>query len=155
MKVSLISVGGKMPRWVDEAYGEYAKRLPKEIQPKLIDLPLANRNKNSNTEKLRQDEGKQILAAIPKGAKLIALDVLGRSLSTYDLKNKVERWQMDGDHVCIVIGGPDGLSQECLQTAHEKWSLSAMTMPHPLVRVFLIEQLYRAWSITQNHPYHK
>ncbi|MFL0800744.1 MAG: 23S rRNA (pseudouridine(1915)-N(3))-methyltransferase RlmH [Agarilytica sp.] len=155
MKISLISVGGKMPSWVSEGYQEYAKRLPKELNPQLIDLPLANRNKNSNIEKLKADEGKQILAALPKGARMIALDVKGKSLSTEGLTEKLKDWQMNGEDASIVIGGPDGLSKDCLQQAHERWSLSALTLPHPLVRVVLIEQLYRAWSITQNHPYHK
>ncbi len=155
MKVSLISVGGKMPQWVNDGYREYAKRLPKELHPQLIDLPLANRGKNANTEKLKTEEGEQILAALPKGARMIALDVKGKALSTHDLTRKIEQWQMDGTDVSIVIGGPDGIAAECLARADERWSLSAMTMPHPLVRVFLIEQLYRAWTITQNHPYHK
>ncbi|MFL0803733.1 MAG: 23S rRNA (pseudouridine(1915)-N(3))-methyltransferase RlmH [Agarilytica sp.] len=155
MKISLISVGGKMPSWVSEGYQEYAKRLPRELSPQLIDLPLANRNKNSNIEKLKLEEGKQILAALPKGVRMIALDVKGKSLSTEGLTEKLKDWQMNGQDVSIVIGGPDGLSNACLQKAHERWSLSALTLPHPLVRVVLIEQLYRAWSITQNHPYHK
>ncbi len=155
MKISLISVGGKMPGWISEGYNEYAKRLPKEINPKMIDLPLANRNKNSNTEKLKADEGKQILAALPKGSIMVALDVEGKALSTQGLTQKIQNWQMQGTHVSLVIGGPDGLSKECLKHASELWSLSALTMPHPLVRVVLIEQLYRAWTITQNHPYHK
>lgn len=155
MKISLISVGGKMPSWISEGYNEYAKRIPKELNPKLIDLPLANRSKNSNIEKLKHDEGKQILAALPKVTTMIALDVKGKALSTMDLTKKIQHWQMQGSHVSLVIGGPDGLSKECLKHADELWSLSALTMPHPLVRVVLIEQLYRAWTITQNHPYHK
>ncbi len=155
MKISLISVGGKMPSWVIEGYQAYAKRLPRELNPQLIDLPLANRNKNSNIDKLKSDEGKQILAALPKGVRMVALDVKGKSLSTEGLTEKLKDWQMNGQDVSIVIGGPDGLSNDCLQQAHERWSLSALTLPHPLVRVVLIEQLYRAWSITQNHPYHK
>ncbi len=155
MKISLISVGGKMPSWVSDGYQEYAKRLPRELNPQLVDLPLANRNKNSNIEKLKVDEGKQILAALPKSARMVALDVKGKPLSTEGLTEKLKDWQMNGQDVSIVIGGPDGLSHDCLQKAHERWSLSALTLPHPLVRVVLIEQLYRAWSITQNHPYHK
>ncbi len=144
-----------MPSWVSQGYSEYSKRLPKEVNPHLIDLPLASRNKNSNVEKLKSDEGKQILSACPKGARIIALDVKGKPLSTLGLTSKMREWQMDGTHACLLIGGPDGLSQECLSHSSERWSLSELTLPHPLVRVVLIEQLYRAWTITQNHPYHK
>lgn len=144
-----------MPGWVNEAYAEYAKRLPNEVNPNLVDLPLAHRSKNSNVEKLKEEEGKQILAACPKGAYLVALDVKGKPLSTMSLTDKLRRWQMEGTHACLIVGGPDGLSKSCLSQANERWSLSELTLPHPLVRVVLIEQLYRAWTITQNHPYHK
>lgn len=144
-----------MPAWVTQGYDEYAKRLPKELTPKLIELPLANRSKNTNAEKLKEQEGEKILASVGNGAHMIALDVLGKSISTYDLAEQLERWQMVGTDVSLVIGGPDGLSEACKSRANSLWSLSALTMPHPLVRVVLIEQLYRAWTITQNHPYHK
>lgn len=155
MKVSLVSVGSKMPGWVQEGYDEYAKRLPKELTPQLIELPLAVRSKTVNTDKIKQQEGDQILAAVPKGARRIMLDVKGKALSTEALAQKLERWQMEGTDACLVIGGPDGLSRDCLAQADEKWSLSNLTLPHPLVRVVFIEQLYRAWTILQNHPYHK
>lgn len=144
-----------MPKWVIQGYDEYAKRLPKELTPKLIELPLANRSKNTNVDKLKEQEGEKILASVPSGAHMIALDVLGKSISTHDLADQLERWQMSGADVSLVIGGPDGLSEDCKNRANSLWSLSALTMPHPLVRVVLIEQLYRAWTITQNHPYHK
>lgn len=144
-----------MPKWVTQGYDEYAKRLPKELTPKLIELPLANRSKNTNVDKLKEQEGEKILASVPSGAHMIALDVLGKSISTHDLADQLERWQMSGADVSLVIGGPDGLSEDCKNRANSLWSLSALTMPHPLVRVVLIEQLYRAWTITQNHPYHK
>lgn len=155
MKLSIITVGSKMPSWVTEGYEEYAKRLPRDLKPTMIELPLAVRSKNSNIDKIKQQEGEQILAAIPKGATPIMLDVKGKSLSTEVLANKMSQWQMDGRDACLVIGGPDGLSQAALAAASEKWSLSGLTLPHPLVRVVLIEQLYRAWTINQNHPYHK
>lgn len=144
-----------MPSWVSQAYDEYAKRLPRELQPKLIELPLAARTKSSNTEKIKEQEGKQICSTLSKGDRLIALDVLGKPLSTEILANKLSQWQMQGENISITIGGPDGLSQACKSRASELWSLSACTLPHPLVRVVLIEQLYRAWTMTQNHPYHK
>lgn len=144
-----------MPAWVQQGYEEYARRLPKDLSPKLIELPLANRSKATNSEKIKQLEGEQILAALPKSAHMIALDVLGKSISTYDLAESLSQWQMAGTDISLVIGGPDGLSAACKSRANTLWSLSALTMPHPLVRVVLIEQLYRAWTITQNHPYHK
>lgn len=147
-----------MPRWVQEGYNEYAKRLPRDLEPRLVELPLANRSKNKNTDAIKSSEGEQILAAVdnlPGSKRLIALDVLGKKLSTELLSEKMAGWQMDGLNPCLVIGGPDGLSPACLKQADEKWSLSGLTLPHPLVRVVLIEQLYRAWSILQNHPYHK
>ena len=96
-----------------------------------------------------------MLGAIGQGHHVVALDVLGKAISTEGMAKKLEHWRMDGNNVSILIGGPDGLAQSCLQRANEKWSLSALTLPHPLVRVVLIEQLYRAWTILQNHPYHK
>ena len=155
MKFSVVCVGNKMPAWVSQGYDEYEKRLPKELRPKLIELPLATRSKSTSVEKIKEQEGRQICATLSKTARVIVLDVLGKPLSTELLAKKLEQWQMQGDDINIVIGGPDGLSQECKARAQEKWSLSGCTLPHPLVRVVLIEQLYRAWTITQNHPYHK
>ncbi|WNO09504.1 23S rRNA (pseudouridine(1915)-N(3))-methyltransferase RlmH [Teredinibacter sp. KSP-S5-2] len=155
MKLSIVAVGTKMPKWVQQGYEEYAKRLPRELTPHLVELAVANRGKNANIEKLKQQESEQILSSLPRQGRVVALDVLGKKISTEQLAKKMADWQMVGDDVSIVIGGPDGLSRECLNHADEKWSLSDMTLPHPLVRIVLIEQLYRAWSILQNHPYHK
>jgi len=155
MKLSIISVSGKMPAWVADGYEEYARRLPKKLFPQLIELPLAIRTKTLHVEKIRQQEGARIMRSLPKGSRMIALDVLGKALTTHALAKKIEDWQMQGSHASLVIGGPDGLSQECKEKAEETWSLSALTLPHPLVRIVLIEQIYRAWAITQNHPYHK
>lgn len=144
-----------MPAWVSTAYNEYAKRMPRELSPILIELPVAQRAKNAAVEKLKQEEGKNLLAAIPANSRVVALDVAGKSISTEGLAQKISSWQMEGQDASILIGGPDGLAPECLQLADERWSLSAMTLPHPIVRIVLIEQLYRAWSILINHPYHK
>ncbi|SMF20733.1 23S rRNA (pseudouridine1915-N3)-methyltransferase [Alteromonadaceae bacterium Bs31] len=158
MKLHIISVGGKMPAWVQQGYGEYAKRMPRELQPNLLELPLANRSKNANTQVLKAAEAESIssaLASLPGQLRLIALDVKGKALSTEGLAEKMSYWQMEGLSPCLIIGGPDGLDQSVLRRADEKWSLSGLTLPHPLVRVLMMEQLYRAWTITQNHPYHK
>lgn len=144
-----------MPAWVQTAYDEYAKRLPRELSPNLVEIALAQRAKNFSVEKAKQEEAENILAALSPHSRVVALDVKGRSLSTEALAEKMQAWQMDGQDINILIGGPDGLAPVCLQKADESWSLSAMTLPHPLVRVVLIEQLYRAWTILAGHPYHK
>jgi 23S rRNA (pseudouridine1915-N3)-methyltransferase len=155
MRISILAVGTKMPRWVTEGVAEYTVRLPRELRLEWCEIPLARRSKDSRAEQLRQREGEQILKAIPGGDRVVAMDVLGKALSTEQLARELQDWQMSGDNYSLLIGGPDGLSPECLQRADRRWSLSALTLPHPLVRVLLAEQLYRAWTITVNHPYHR
>ena len=155
MRISVVAVGTKMPRWVTEGIAEYAVRLPRELRLEWCEIPLARRGKDSRAEQLRQREGEQILKAIPGGDRVIALDVQGKALSTEQLANELQEWQMSGDNYSLLVGGPDGLSTACLQRAERRWSLSTLTLPHPLVRVLLAEQLYRAWTITVNHPYHR
>lgn len=143
-----------MPAWVKHGYEEYAKRLPRDLCS-LVELPLAVRSKNNSVDNIKIQEGESILSAIAVKQHVVAMDVKGKSLSTEALAKKLSDWQMHGQNITIMIGGPEGLSQPCLERANERWSLSAMTLPHPLVRIVLIEQLYRAWTILQNHPYHK
>ena len=155
MRVSLICIGTKMPAWVEEGVAEYRKRLPAEIQFDIKELPLPKRGKNTDIRRAIAQEGEAMTAAIPAGDRVIALDVLGKAVSTEGLAEALASWQMDGDNISILVGGPDGLSPVCLALARQKWSLSAMTLPHPLVRVLFAEQLYRAWTINNNHPYHR
>lgn len=155
MRVKIIAVGTKMPRWVEEGYGDYAKRLPRDFAVEVVELPLGPRGKNASIQKAISKEGEQMLAAIPPGDRVLALDVKGKPWSTEQLADKLANWRMEGDNYSLLIGGPDGLAPECLARADAKWSLSALTLPHPLVRILVIEQLYRAWTILQNHPYHK
>lgn len=155
MRVRLIAIGGKMPRWVTDGYNEYAKRLPQDMQLELVELSLGHRGKNSDVARAKKLEGDQMLAAIPKGDRVIALEVGGKSWSTEQLADQLEDWRMDGRNVSLLVGGPDGLDSRCVALADQKWSLSALTLPHPLVRVLLAEQLYRAWTLIQGHPYHK
>lgn len=155
MKITLIAVGTKMPKWVQQGYEEYAKRLPKELTPTLVELGIGHRGKGSSVEKAKSQEAENIIQAIPNGSAVIALDVLGKHLSTQTLSKKMSDWQMNGRDITLLIGGPDGIEASILKQASELWSLSDLTLPHPLVRVVLIEQLYRAWTILQNHPYHK
>ncbi|MBB5188199.1 23S rRNA (pseudouridine1915-N3)-methyltransferase [Zhongshania antarctica] len=144
-----------MPAWVEEGVAEYRKRLPAEIQFDIKELPLPKRGKNTDIRRAIAQEGEAMTAAIPAGDRIIALDVLGKAVSTESLAEALASWQMEGDNISILVGGPDGLSPACLALARQKWSLSAMTLPHPLVRVLFAEQLYRAWTINNNHPYHR
>lgn len=155
MQIHFICIGQKMPKWIQDGYQEYAKRLPKSCELKLVELPVAKRNKTSNLDKLKQQETEKILASLPKHATLIALDEHGENLSTTGLASKLTDWLAAGKDLALIVGGPDGLSQEILQQASWKWSLSKLTLPHPLVRVVVAEQIYRAWTLTQNHPYHR
>lgn len=155
MRIRIIAVGTKMPGWVEQGYAEYAKRLPRDCAVELVELPLAQRGKNTDVARAMEKEGEDMLAAIGKGEQVIALDVKGKAWSTEQLAEQMADWRMSGNNYCLLIGGPDGLAPQCLAQAHMRWSLSALTLPHPLVRILVIEQLYRACSILQNHPYHK
>lgn len=155
MKIHLIAVGEKMPRWVQEGYLEYSKRLPRECGLHLVETPLGHRGKNADIARLVRAEGKQMLAAIPSGCRVIALDVQGKPWSTEKLSSQLNNWMGSGGDIALLVGGPDGLAADCLAQAQLKWSLSPLTLPHPLVRVLVAEQLYRAWSILRNHPYHR
>lgn len=155
MRISIVTVGTRMPAWVSQGVDEYGKRMPRELSIEWKELPLAARSKNASPEKLREKEGQQILKAIPSADRVIALDVRGQAISTEKLASTLAEWQMSGANYSLLIGGPDGLSRDCLQRAERRWSLSALTLPHPLVRILLAEQLYRAWTITVNHPYHR
>ena len=141
-----------MPDWVTTACAEYSKRLPRRWL-KIIEIP--TRQKFNNIDTAMAYEGEKLLAAVNHHDKVIALTVEGISWSTEELSRQLASWQMQGQTVDLLIGGPHGLSQECLARSQQQWSLSPLTLPHPLVRVVLIEQLYRAWSILQHHPYHK
>lgn len=158
MRIRIIAVGTKMPDWVEQGYAEYAKRMPRDVTVEMLELPLAQRGKNTDIATAMAKEGEVMLAMIEKGGKgeqVIALDVKGKPWSTEQLAENLASWKMSGFNYCLLIGGPDGLAPECLAMASVKWSLSPLTLPHPLVRILVIEQLYRACSILQNHPYHK
>jgi 23S rRNA (pseudouridine1915-N3)-methyltransferase len=155
VKINLIAIGGKMPDWVNAASDDYIKRLPPEIKINPVLLPLIKRGKNPDIARIVRDESRNILAVVPKDSLLVVLDVLGRSVTTMKLSAMLQTWLQQGQDVSIVIGGPDGVSDELLSKATVKLSLSALTFPHPLVRVILLEQIYRGWSILNNHPYHR
>lgn len=155
MKVKVIAVGTKMPKWVIEGSSEFTKRLPRDFKVEFIEIPLGNRAKGADVKKAIQSESKAILDAISDRDWVVALEVKGRSWTTEQLAEQVTDWRMRGGDVALLVGGPDGLSPDCRTRANQQWSLSALTLPHPLVRILLAEQLYRAYSITQNHPYHR
>ncbi len=155
MHIHLIAVGQKMPAWVNQACDDYLTRLPRELQLNTIEVPLIKRGKNPDVQRIVRDESRKVMQSIPAGCSLVALDVKGRKVSTEQLATTLNNWMQQGNDIAIVIGGPDGLSDELLQQAGQTLSLSDMTFPHPLVRIVIIEQLYRAWSILNNHPYHR
>lgn len=155
MKVDVISIGTKMPDWVQKATAEYVKRLGRELPLSFTEIPLVKRSKSQSIQSYVEKEGEQLLAKVPKGSFLVALEVTGKTLSTADLASKIEALGFDGRNLCLLIGGPDGLSDRCRSAADSLWSLSALTLPHPLVRVIVSEQFYRAHSILKGHPYHR
>ncbi len=155
MRVTLVSVGNKMPAWIQSGFKEYVKRLPPEIKVELTALKPEEKTSGKTVEKAKALEGERILAAIPAGATVLALDEKGRILTTQGLSVMLAGWMRDATHPVFVIGGADGLSEAVMARADKIISLSAMTLPHALVRVVLAEQLYRAWSILAGHPYHR
>jgi len=155
LKITLVSMGNKMPAWVDSASQEFIKRLHEGIQINLVEIPLTKRGKSSALPRVLEKEMHLMQAAIPAHAHVIALDKAGRLFSSEQLALKIEQLQLMTSHLCFLIGGPEGLAQEILALCHEKWSLSTLTFPHTLARIILLETLYRAWSIIQHHPYHK
>jgi 23S rRNA (pseudouridine1915-N3)-methyltransferase len=144
-----------MPDWVKAGCNEYSKRMPAELRIESVDIPLGSRGKNQPKAKAIETESQGLLRAISNNDFVVALDVLGQSMSTEKLAKQLDNWQMNGQNVCLMVGGPDGLSSQCLARANLRWSLSDLTLPHPLVRIVLMEQLYRAWTINNNHPYHR
>ncbi|GLR70490.1 23S rRNA (pseudouridine(1915)-N(3))-methyltransferase RlmH [Agaribacter marinus] len=155
MQVQIIAVGNKMPKWVVEGSNEYLKRFPSDFRVEFTEISPGKRSKSVNIQNIIDAEGKKCLDAIPKGNKIIALEVKGKAWDTPQLAKQLDSWKMDGRNVSLLIGGPEGLSQDCKNAAEQWWSLSPLTLPHPMVRIIVSEALYRAWSVTQNHPYHR
>ncbi|BEV72860.1 MULTISPECIES: 23S rRNA (pseudouridine(1915)-N(3))-methyltransferase RlmH [unclassified Paludibacterium] len=155
MRITILAVGTKMPRWVDDAFGDYAKRFGRDISLELKEIKPEKRGGGVTAEKGIAAEHARLMAAIPPRATLVVLDERGRNWTTVQLANQMQQWLQDGQDLCFVIGGADGLSAELKQKADTLLQLSALTMPHGMVRVLLVEQLYRAVSILNNHPYHR
>ena len=144
-----------MPAWVSQGYLEYAKRLPKECQLILKEIVPGKRQKNTDIGRLMQAEGERMIASIPSGSRVVKLDLSGNIWSTEELAKKLQAWQESGQNISLLVGGPEGLADTVARLADESWGLSQLTFPHPLVRIIVAEQLYRAWSILHNHPYHR
>ena len=155
MQIQLLCIGNRMPDWVVAGYQEYAKRMPRECELRLREIPPGKRGKNADIDRAVEEEGHKMQASIPAGDRVVALDLSGVEWSTVQLAEALSRWLGDGRNVTLLVGGPDGLSPACLARADERWRLSALTFPHPLVRISLSEQLYLAWGILHNHPYHR
>ena len=151
----ILAVGNRQPQWINEGFETYARRLPHECRLELKEVTPARRNQGQDADRMRAEEGERILKVLSPGEVLIALDERGKSLNTHILADWMGDWLMDGRDVSLAIGGADGLSPEVLAKADRRLSLSPMTLPHGLVRVILAEQLYRAWSIRNGHPYHR
>jgi 23S rRNA (pseudouridine1915-N3)-methyltransferase len=155
MHIRLLAVGTKMPKWVEQGVDEYCKRLPPELKLEVKEIALGKRGKGADIRRAIASEGQQMLAAIGGRDRVVALDVQGKPWSTEQLASNLRDWQLGGDNISLLVGGPDGLAEDCLKRSDQRWSLSALTLPHPLVRIVLAEQLYRAWTINNNHPYHR
>jgi 23S rRNA (pseudouridine1915-N3)-methyltransferase len=155
MRIKLLSVGRRMPGWIDAGFREYAMRLPAACALDLVEIEPGRRGKGADTQLARRVEGRRMLARLPKGAQAIALDVHGRNWSTEQLAEQLAGWMADGRDLALLVGGPEGLAEPCIERAEGLWSLSPLTFPHQLVRIILAEQLYRAWSILAGHPYHR
>ena len=154
MRLLIVAVGQRVPDWAQTAWDDYAKRFPAELKVELKAVKTEPRG-SKTLEQLYAAERSRIEAAIPKGTRIVALDERGTALTTVALAAKLKHWQLESDDVALVIGGPDGLDPAFRQVAHERIRLSDLTLPHAMVRVLLVEQLYRAWSINANHPYHR
>lgn len=155
MQLVIVAVGQRMPGWVDEGFAEYAKRMPPEMRIELREVKPEARSANRNAASIMAIEAERIRAALPKRARLVVLDEHGKDLTTVQLSQHLAAWRAGGSDVALVIGGADGLDPDLKREAAQTIRLSSLTLPHGMVRVLLAEQLYRAWSVLQQHPYHR
>ena len=156
MRIKLLALGEKMPAWVQEGVNEYQKRLTgSSVQLQVVELPIAKRTKTGSIDGWLAQEAKTVLSKLNEQDHLVILDVQSKLISTEELAQKMENWQQNTPNVAILIGGPDGIDDSIKRLVKEKISLSKMTFPHPIVRIIFAEQIYRAWTILQGHPYHK
>ncbi len=155
MQIHIIAIGTRMPSWVNDGVAEYAKRMPLDFKIRFSEIPAEKRLKNSNLAKIMHIESEKLFAAIPSHDYKIALDRKGLALDTLDIAKNLGKFRDLGQNLSFLIGGPEGISEAVLGKVDALWSLSKLTLPHPLVRIVLAEQFYRAWSIISAHPYHR
>lgn len=155
MKIRLLTITHKSPAWIQEGYQEYAKRLPATFALELLEIPAEKRSANADLKRIADREGEKMLTLIKPQHLIVALDVKGKLWSTETLTEKLAQCALEGRNIDLLVGGPEGLAPSCLQKAAEKWSLSTLTFPHILVRLIVAEQIYRAFTILQQHPYHR
>ena len=155
MRLLLISVGRRMPTWVDEAFSDYANRLRDSVRLELVEVEPCKRSRKKNVEQLVREEGERLLSVASSDCRLVALDIMGKQFSSEDLAGKLSNWIDQAQDVALLVGGADGLSAQVLEQTDECWSLSRFTLAHSMVRVVIAEQLYRAHSIVMGLPYHR
>ena len=155
MRILLIAAGTRQPQWVQAGFEEYARRMRGDCTLELVEIPLGRRTSRGTARRAVEQEADRALRAIPRGARAVALDVAGSPWSTERLAARMRGWMSGGAPVCLLAGGPDGLSPRVMERACERWSLSPLTLPHGLVRPLVAEALYRAWSLNRGHPYHR
>ncbi|WP_110710327.1 23S rRNA (pseudouridine(1915)-N(3))-methyltransferase RlmH [Salinicola sp. CR57] len=155
MKIRLLAVGSRMPAWVEAGVDEYRKRMPREMPFEIVEIPAGSRGKNADVARAIQTEGDRMLEKLRDQERIVALEVKGAAWTTEQLSRQLDAWRLEGQDIALVVGGPDGLDPRVVTRARHSWSLSALTLPHPLVRVVLAEQLYRAWTLLTGHPYHR
>ncbi len=155
MRIRLLAVGTKMPAWVEEGVDTYRKRLPRDFSLEIEEISLGQRGKNADITKARAQEAQRIRDRLRGDEYLVALEVKGKPWSTEQLASEADAWRMQGRDIALLVGGPDGLEPSLSAMADKTWSLSPLTLPHPLVRIMLAEQLYRAWTLLVGHPYHR
>jgi 23S rRNA (pseudouridine1915-N3)-methyltransferase len=155
MKIRLLAIGSRPDDWVRSGVDTYLERLPAHLKPELVEIPLSLRSSGGDPAVAKAKEGQRILQRLKPHEFVIVLDERGKPWSSVELSRQLVRWQVEESAIALVIGGPEGLADEVRKRANQSWSLSALTFPHGMVRVIVVEQLYRAWTILQGHPYHK
>ncbi|MEX2523348.1 MAG: 23S rRNA (pseudouridine(1915)-N(3))-methyltransferase RlmH [Gammaproteobacteria bacterium] len=155
MRISVLAVSRRLPAWLETGIKDYARRLPPEIKPVIHEVTPARRRTGVSAEKNMADEARRLLSALPDGVRIIILEEGGRQLTTRQWAEQLQEWQLDNINIAFVIGGADGLAPAIREMAHDSLSLSTLTLPHGIARLLLVEQLYRAWSLLNNHPYHR
>ncbi len=155
MRIHLVAIGRRASGWERDGYLEYARRMPPEFSIDLREIPPSKRGSRDSAARRIDDEGRRLLAAVPDGARVVALDERGAAWTTAALADRIERWMPEGRDLALLVGGADGLAPGCIAAAEHRWSLSPLTLPHGLVRIVVAEQIYRAWTIFRRHPYHR